>query len=70
MNVRDTIRKARLDLPTLAELTGGHIRLPFLKQLSRGAKEANDEHRAALAAALRKHSRTLDTLADSLDPPA
>ena len=68
MNVRDVIQKARLDLPTLARMTGGRIRLPFLKQLSRGAKDANPEHRTALARAFRRHAATLAALADRLDP--
>ncbi len=67
MIVRDEIRAARLTLPTLARMTGGRINLSFLKQLSRGAKEANPAHRAALAAALRAHSTTLAALADQLD---
>lgn len=67
MNIRDVIHDARLDLPTLARLTGGRIRLPFLKQLSRGAKEANAEHREAIADAFRAHSAELARLADQLE---
>lgn len=68
MNVRDAIHAARLDLPVLALLTDGRIRLPFLKQLSRGAKEANEEHRKALADAFRRHAADLARLASDLDP--
>lgn len=68
MNVSKVMHDARLDLPTLARLTSGRIRLPFLKQLSRGAKEANEEHRTVLADAYRRHAADLAALADQLDP--
>lgn len=73
MTPKQILRAALINAPELARLSGvslSAIRAIMRPEGNKAAREPRPATRRKLAAALRKHSRTLDTLADSLDPPA
>lgn len=68
MDTRETLRLAMLNAPALARLSG--VKLHTVRALLSG-KRGKRPHRSTLrklAAALRKHSATLASVADTLDP--
>lgn len=63
--MNERLRLAMLNAPSLADLAG--VSVYTVREIIAGRRDGNPETRRKLAAALRRHSDTLRSLADQLE---